>query len=70
MIWPQFAEQADKEGWPAARFLAVLARQPAPWRRRPRASQRVLPSAIDKPPVRDQGPHLLRLQVIRIVIAG
>ncbi|MCZ6862849.1 MAG: IS21-like element helper ATPase IstB [Alphaproteobacteria bacterium] len=23
-IWPQFAEQADKEGWPAARFLAVL----------------------------------------------
>lgn len=23
-IWPQFAEQADKEGWPAARFLAAL----------------------------------------------
>ncbi len=24
-MWPQFAERADKEGWPAARFLAVLA---------------------------------------------
>ena len=24
-IWPDFAERADKEGWPAARFLAALA---------------------------------------------
>jgi DNA replication protein DnaC len=24
-VWPQFAEQADKEGWPAARFLATIA---------------------------------------------
>ncbi len=24
-IWPALAEQADKEGWPAARFLAALA---------------------------------------------
>lgn len=24
-IWPSLAEQADKEGWPAARFLAALA---------------------------------------------
>jgi DNA replication protein DnaC len=23
--WPRFADQADKEGWPAARFLAALA---------------------------------------------
>ena len=23
-IWPKLAEQADKEGWPAARFLAAL----------------------------------------------
>jgi DNA replication protein DnaC len=23
--WAKFAEQADKEGWPAARFLAALA---------------------------------------------
>jgi DNA replication protein DnaC len=24
-LWPRLAEQADKEGWPAARFLAALA---------------------------------------------
>jgi len=24
-VWPSFAERADKEGWPAARFLAVVA---------------------------------------------
>ena len=24
-VWPTIAEQADKEGWPAARFLATLA---------------------------------------------
>jgi DNA replication protein DnaC len=24
-LWPQFAERADKEGWPATRFLSVLA---------------------------------------------
>lgn len=24
LVWPKFAEQADKEGWPAARFLATL----------------------------------------------
>ena len=25
LIWPKFAEQADKEGWPAARFLIAIA---------------------------------------------
>src|SRR3954464_1795045 len=24
-LWPAFAERADKEGWPAARFLAAIA---------------------------------------------
>ena len=24
-LWPEFTERADKEGWPAARFLSVLA---------------------------------------------
>ncbi len=24
LLWPKFAEQADKEGWPAARFLATI----------------------------------------------
>ena len=25
VVWPQFAEQADKEGWQAARFLSAIA---------------------------------------------
>jgi len=25
LLWPKFAEQADKEGWPAARFLTTIA---------------------------------------------
>jgi hypothetical protein len=25
LMWAKLAEQSDKEGWPAARFLAVLA---------------------------------------------
>ena len=25
VVWPDFAATADKEGWPAARFLATLA---------------------------------------------
>ena len=25
LLWSEFAEQADKEGWPAARFLAAIA---------------------------------------------
>src|SRR5438309_10475539 len=25
LMWAKFAQQADKEGWPAARFLAALA---------------------------------------------
>ncbi len=25
LLWPRFAEQADTEGWPAARFLAAIA---------------------------------------------
>ena len=25
LMWPKLAEQADQEGWPAARFLAALA---------------------------------------------
>jgi DNA replication protein DnaC len=25
LLWPQFADQANKEGWPAARFLTAIA---------------------------------------------
>lgn len=26
-VWTSFAERADREGWPAARFLAAIAEQ-------------------------------------------
>lgn len=35
-LWPKFAEQADREGWPAARFLAALAEHEAAERERRR----------------------------------
>lgn len=35
-IWPKLAAQSDKEGWPAARFLAVLAEHEAADRTRRR----------------------------------
>ena len=47
-MWPQFAQRADKEGWPAARFLAVLAEHELAERQRRRtlrhlAEARLLP---------------------------
>ena len=30
-IWPKLAAQSDKEGWPAARFLAALVEHEACW---------------------------------------
>ena len=35
-IWPKIAAQSDKEGWPAARFLAALAEHEAADRARRR----------------------------------
>ncbi len=47
-LWPRFAEQADKEGWPAARFLAAIAEHELAERHRRRierhlAQARLLP---------------------------
>jgi len=38
-IWPQLAAQSDKEGWPAARFLAALAEHEAADRQRRRTER-------------------------------
>jgi len=43
-IWPRFAERADKEGWPAARFLATPA-EPALAERSRRRIERHLTEA-------------------------
>ena len=34
-MWAKLAEQSDKEGWPAARFLAALAEHEIPTRSSP-----------------------------------
>ncbi len=49
VMWTQFAEQADKEGWPAARFLAAITEHELAERDRRRierhlAEARLLPS--------------------------
>jgi hypothetical protein len=38
LMWAKFAEQSDKEGWPAARFLAALAEHEIADRGRPASS--------------------------------
>ena len=39
-IWPKFAERSDKEGWPAARFLAAIAEHEISERARYRITNR------------------------------
>ena len=38
LVWADFAERADKEGWPAARFLAAVAEHELAERVCPRAN--------------------------------
>ena len=44
-LWPEFAERADKEGWPAARFLSALGPEPGD---RDRKSTRLNSSHSDR----------------------
>ena len=49
-LWAQFAQQADKEGWPAARFLTALVEHEQAERARKRielhvSQARLLPGA-------------------------
>jgi DNA replication protein DnaC len=41
ILWPRFAERADKEGWPAARFLAALAEHEIAERARRRVERHI-----------------------------
>jgi DNA replication protein DnaC len=72
MIWPQFAEQADKEGWPAARFLAALAEHELAERDRRRierhlAEGRLLPGKTLDTFAFDAVPMISKAQVMAIV---
>ena len=45
-IWPKIAAQSDKEGWPAARFLAVLAEHEAADRTRRRIERHMVEARL------------------------
>jgi hypothetical protein len=45
-IWPKLAAQSDKEGWPAARFLADLAEHEAPDRTRRRIERHMVEARL------------------------
>ncbi len=70
-MWPQFAEQADKEGWPAARFLAALAEHELAERDRRRierhlAEARLLPGKTLDTFDFDAVPMISKAQVMAI----
>jgi DNA replication protein DnaC len=72
VIWPQFAEQADKEGWPAARFLTALAEHELAERDRRRierhlAEGRLLPGKTLDTFAFDAVPMVSKAQVMAIV---
>jgi DNA replication protein DnaC len=46
VLWPQFAEQSDKEGWPAARFLASVAEHEIAERGRRRVERHLLEARL------------------------
>lgn len=45
-IWPKLAAQSDKEGWPAARFLATLAEHEAADRTRRRIERHMVEARL------------------------
>ena len=65
-LWPRFAETADREGWPAARFLAAIAEHELAERANRRIERHLAEPIIDavsvlccaRDPVR--GIHALR----------
>lgn len=72
LMWPQFAEQADKEGWPAARFLATLAEHELAERDRRRverhlAEGRLLPGKTLDTFEFEAVPMISKAQVMAIV---
>lgn len=71
-LWAQFAEQADKEGWPAARFLAAIAEHELAERDRRRierhlAEGRLLPGKTLDTFAFEAVPMISKAQVMAIV---
>jgi DNA replication protein DnaC len=70
-LWPQFTEQSDKEGWPAARFLATIAEHELAERDRRRierhlAEARLLPGKTLDTFAFDAVPMISKAQVTAI----
>ncbi|WP_404401804.1 IS21-like element helper ATPase IstB [Pelagibacterium halotolerans] len=70
-LWPQFTEQADKEGWPAARFLTAIAEHELAERDRRRISRHLAEARL--PPGKtldsfafDAVPMISKAQVMAI----
>jgi DNA replication protein DnaC len=71
-VWPAFAERADKEGWPAARFLVTLAEHELAERARRRIERHLTEARL--PPGKsldsfdfDAVPMLSKAQVMALV---
>jgi DNA replication protein DnaC len=71
-IWPRFAERADREGWPAARFLAALAEHEIAERARRRIERHLAEARL--PPGKtldafdfDAVPMISKAQVMALV---
>jgi DNA replication protein DnaC len=70
-LWPKFAERSDKEGWPAARFLAAIAEHEVAERDRRRmernlAEARLLPAKTLETFDFDAVPMVSRAQVMAL----
>ena len=71
-VWPRFAERADKEGWPAARFLVTLAEHELAERERRRIERHLTEARL--PPGKtldsfdfDAVPMVSKAQVMALV---
>ena len=58
LMWKTLAEQSDREGWPAARFLAALAEHEVAERGRRRIERHL----AEAPPAARQDARQLRLR--------
>ena len=72
LVWPDLAEQADKQGWPAARFLAALVEHELAERDRRRiarhlAEARLLPGKTLDSFAFDAVPMISKAQIMAIV---
>ena len=72
VLWPQFAETADKESWPAARFLAAIAEHELAERDRRRierylAEGKLLPGKTLESFAFEAVPMISKAQVMAIV---